>query len=82
MTTLDTVLDDLAAESLQLDGWVAGLTPEQWGTVTTPEGWWLLRASNTQAMLTVRAEARTDDALASLLAAVDAHLAACGVTRA
>jgi uncharacterized protein (TIGR03084 family) len=39
MTTLDTVLDDLAAESLQLDGWVAGLTPDQWGTLTTPEGW-------------------------------------------
>lgn len=39
MSKLDTVLDDLAAESLQLDGWVAGLTPDQWGTVTTPEGW-------------------------------------------
>ncbi|MCD9154567.1 TIGR03084 family metal-binding protein [Aeromicrobium duanguangcaii] len=39
MTTLDTVLDDLAAESLQLDGWVAGLKPDEWATVTTPEGW-------------------------------------------
>ncbi|MFH7322978.1 TIGR03084 family metal-binding protein [Aeromicrobium sp. JJY06] len=39
MNKLDAVLDDLAAESAQLDGWVAGLTPDQWGTVTTPEGW-------------------------------------------
>lgn len=39
MSALDAVLDDLAAESLQLDGWVAGLTPAGWATVTTPEGW-------------------------------------------
>ena len=29
MSTLDTVLDDLAAESAQLDNWVATLTPDQ-----------------------------------------------------
>ena len=49
--------------------------------VTTADGWWLLRASNTQAMLTVRAEARDQTALDALLAEVDAHLAAVGVTR-
>ena len=49
--------------------------------VTTADGWWLLRASNTQAMLTVRAEARDEAALDALLAEVDAHLAAVGVTR-
>ena len=49
--------------------------------VTTTHGWWLLRASNTQAMLTVRAEACDQAALDTLLAEVDAHLAACGVTR-
>ena len=49
--------------------------------VTTADGWWLLRASNTQAMLTVRAEARDQAALDALLAEVDAHLAAVGVTR-
>ena len=65
---------------LARDGAVVDLTDG--ARVTTPEGWWLLRASNTQAMLTVRSEARTDDAVASLLAAVDAYLAACGVTRA
>lgn len=36
---LDQVLSDLAAESLQLDGWVAGLPADGWTTVTTPEGW-------------------------------------------
>lgn len=49
--------------------------------VTTPHGWWLLRASNTQDMLTVRAEARSQADLDALLAEVDAHLAACGVAR-
>lgn len=49
--------------------------------VTTPDGWWLLRASNTEALLTVRAEARDDAALARLMAQVDAELAASGVAR-
>lgn len=71
---------DAVVARLARDGAVVDLTDG--ARVTTPDGWWLLRASNTQAMLTVRAEARTADALASLLAAVDAHLAACGVTRA
>ncbi|VXC70498.1 Phosphomannomutase [Sphingomonas sp. T1] len=71
---------DAVVARLAREGAVVDLTDG--ARVTTPEGWWLLRASNTQAMLTVRAEARTDDALANLLAAVDAHLAACGVTRA
>ncbi len=71
---------DAVVARLARDGAVVDLTDG--ARVTTPEGWWLLRASNTQAMLTVRAEARTDDALATLLAAVDAHLAACGVARA
>lgn len=39
MSALDAVLDDLAAESLQVDGWVAGLPLAGWATVTTPEGW-------------------------------------------
>ncbi len=71
---------DAVVARLARDGAVVDLTDG--ARVTTPDGWWLLRASNTQTMLTVRAEARTADALASLLAAVDAHLAACGVARA
>ncbi|MEH3041831.1 MAG: phosphomannomutase/phosphoglucomutase [Sphingomonas paucimobilis] len=49
--------------------------------VTTADGWWLLRASNTQDVLTARAEGRDEAALARLLAAVDAQLAASGVVR-
>lgn len=49
--------------------------------VTTADGWWLLRASNTQAMLTARAEARDAAALERLVAAIDAELAAVGVRR-
>jgi uncharacterized protein (TIGR03084 family) len=39
MSTLDDVLSDLTAESVQLDQWVAGLAEPAWATVTTPEGW-------------------------------------------
>lgn len=49
--------------------------------VATSDGWWLLRASNTEPLLVVRAEARNDAALARLLAEVDAELAASGVSR-
>lgn len=50
--------------------------------VSTPDGWWLLRASNTQAALTARAESGTQAGLDRLLAALDAHLARSGVARA
>lgn len=49
--------------------------------VTTPQGWWLLRASNTEAMLTARAESVSEDGLAAVLAALDAQLAASGIRR-
>jgi phosphomannomutase len=49
--------------------------------VTTPEGWWLLRASNTEAMLTARAESDSAAGLAHLLAALDVQLAASGIRR-
>ncbi|MFI5429909.1 maleylpyruvate isomerase family mycothiol-dependent enzyme [Aeromicrobium sp. UC242_57] len=39
MTTLDHVLSDLADESRRVDEWVSVLTPAQWETVTTAEGW-------------------------------------------
>lgn len=39
MSTLDAVLTDLAAESEQLESWVAPLDADGWATVTTPEGW-------------------------------------------
>jgi phosphomannomutase len=47
--------------------------------VRTPEGWWLLRASNTQAVLVVRAEAGTEEGLARLKQQVNAQLAPSGI---
>ena len=49
--------------------------------VAAEGGWWLLRASGTQDMLTARAEAPDEAALARLLASLDAQLAASGVQR-
>ncbi len=49
--------------------------------VTTPDGWWLLRASNTQDVLVVRAESLDEAGLKRLLADVDAQLAQSGVSR-
>ncbi len=47
--------------------------------VTTPDGWWLLRASNTQDVLVARCEAQDDVALGRLKAALVAELKASGV---
>ncbi len=49
--------------------------------VTTPDGWWLLRASNTQDVLVARAEAAEQAGLDRLLAAMDSVLADSGVSR-
>ena len=47
--------------------------------VRTVDGWWLLRASNTQAVLVARAESATEEGLASLKRELAAELAASGV---
>jgi phosphomannomutase len=47
--------------------------------VLTDDGWWLLRASNTQAVLVARAEATTEDGLERLKAALVNQLAASGL---
>ncbi len=49
--------------------------------VNTPEGWWLLRASNTQDVLVARAEAKDDLGLEKLVAMIDAQLDASGIER-
>jgi phosphomannomutase len=67
------------AARLDADGVTADTTDGL--RVTGPDGWWLLRASNTEAAVTVRAEAADDAALARIMAVVDGHLAACGVIR-
>jgi phosphomannomutase len=48
--------------------------------VRRPDGWWLLRASNTQAVLVARAESPTEAGLARLKDELAAELAASGVT--
>ena len=47
--------------------------------VRTDDGWWLLRASNTQAMLVARCEAADEAGLARLKSDLAERLAACGV---
>ena len=47
--------------------------------VRTADGWWLLRASNTQAVLVARAESATEDGLARLKGELATELAASGV---
>jgi phosphomannomutase len=49
--------------------------------VSTPDGWWLLRASNTQAMLTARAESATAPGLKRVLGDLDSWLLQIGIAR-
>ncbi|MEC3951019.1 phosphoglucomutase/phosphomannomutase PgmG [Sphingobium sp. HWE2-09] len=50
--------------------------------VQTPDGWWLLRASNTEAALVARAELSDHPGLTRLIAQMDEQLADSGVSRA
>ena len=47
--------------------------------VSTDDGWWLLRASNTQAVLVARAEAKDSEGLNRLKSQIARHLDAAGV---
>jgi phosphomannomutase len=49
--------------------------------VTTDDGWWLLRASNTQDVLVARAESESEEGLARLMAQIDEQLALSGLER-
>jgi phosphomannomutase len=49
--------------------------------VNTADGWWLLRASNTQDVLVARAEAKDQAGLERLVAQIDEQLAASGIVR-
>jgi phosphomannomutase len=71
---VDEVLDRLQASGAEVnrtDG----------ARVNTPDGWWLLRASNTQDVLVARAEAKDEAALARLMGQIDEQLALSGVER-
>ena len=71
---IDEVLARLAADGADVDH-------TDGARVTTPDGWWLLRASNTQDVLVARAEAKDAAGLERLLAQIDAQLAASGLQR-
>ena len=47
--------------------------------VESPDGWWLLRASNTQAVLVGRAESTTADGLKRLTSILGSELRASGI---
>ena len=49
--------------------------------VNTPDGWWLLRASNTQDVLVARAESENQAGLDRLMAQIDQQLALSGLER-
>jgi phosphomannomutase len=49
--------------------------------VTTADGWWLLRASNTQDVLVARAESDSQAGLERLMAQIDEQLALSGLER-
>ena len=72
--TVDEVRDRLSANGSNVDS-TDGVR------VSTGDGWWLLRASNTQDVLVARAEAADQDGLDRLVAEIDDQLALSGVER-
>jgi phosphomannomutase len=71
---VDEVRDRLSADGAKVDS-TDGVR------VTTPDGWWLLRASNTQDVLVARAESADQHGLDRLVAQIDDQLAKSGVER-
>ena len=71
---IDEVLGRLSAEG-------ADVNATDGARVMTEDGWWLLRASNTQDVLVARAEANDEAGLNRLVAQIDEQLAKSGVAR-
>jgi phosphomannomutase len=72
---VDEVRDRLMAEGAKVDT-TDGVR------VSTDDGWWLLRASNTQDVLVGRAEAKDAAGRDRLIAQIDVQLGRSGVKRA
>ena len=70
------MIEEVAARLKQQGAKVADIDGVR---VMTEDGWWLLRASNTQAVLVARAEATSEDGLERLKAALVEQLAASGL---
>lgn len=73
-----TVIEEVRA---RLSGNGAQVDATDGVRVTTEDGWWLLRASNTQDVLVARAESDAEHGLDRLMAQIDEQLAASGLTR-
>ncbi|MGE5561922.1 MAG: phosphoglucomutase/phosphomannomutase PgmG [Bacillota bacterium] len=71
---VDEVRDRLSAAGAKVDA-TDGVR------VSTGDGWWLLRASNTQDVLVARAEAKDQAGVERLVAQIDDQLARSGVQR-
>ena len=71
---VDEVLDRLEADGAEVDR-------TDGARVTTDDGWWLLRASNTQDVLVARAEAVDQAGLDRLMTQIDDQLGKSGITR-
>jgi phosphomannomutase len=71
---VEEVLDRLEASGANVDR-------TDGARVNTSDGWWLLRASNTQDVLVARAEAKSEEGLERLMAQIDEQLAASGLSR-
>jgi phosphomannomutase len=71
---VEEVRDRLAAKGATVDA-TDGVR------VSTSDGWWLLRASNTQDVLVARAEASDQSGLDRLVAQIDEQLARSGLER-
>jgi phosphomannomutase len=71
---VEEVRDRLASDGAKVDA-TDGVR------VSTPDGWWLLRASNTQDVLVARAEANDEAGVERLVAQIDGQLAKSGVRR-
>ena len=71
---IDEVLARLKASGAQVNN-------TDGARVSTPDGWWLLRASNTQDVLVARAEARDQAGLDRLMDQIDSQLAQSGLER-
>jgi phosphomannomutase len=71
---VEEVLERLSADGAKVDA-------TDGARVMTGDGWWLLRASNTQDVLVARAEAKDDVGLKRLVAQIDQQLAKSGVQR-
>jgi phosphomannomutase len=71
---VDEVRDRLSGDGATVD-------PTDGVRVSTGDGWWLLRASNTQDVLVARAEAADQAGLDRLVAQIDDQLSRSGVER-